>query len=940
MLLDSNHACRTRETFQEDCARHRFIVWAAVKRNSSPGMMAEKRLECPLLRCTKRFPDHESMLRHLAGCTYLATGEYWCHDHQRIERFDDLKCKRCLGHPSKRKKMLSMAKSFFHSLGHKSKKGHALGYDADDILLPPPPSYDSLGIPPSIGNATELSSNEIVEIDSREVGAAHHPMVTVADGGINPQALLVPPVSVPPIPELDSDMQPVDPFAMQWQATMIPSPPFTYDFDDFGSRSASAKPALQVSTHGLPSRRHAAPRPAPREVPVISRSKGLSPSSSVRSTASTDTTASTVSTNSNVSSLVSPSSNWSGIWSVPSGLNTSLCSPVEALAEDPWANAHWDPHSFCSELPADFPVPKPAKTLQLDPMVSFEPPQPVDVLFRNDIGISENPTGLADVDEPELGDSNVCCSETKSVVGSAWDALQEHLLSSTLKIQDIQGNHLADQLKPMSPKTIAASGLRTLRTLLDGGQPSSAIDTLCFVHLMYAFSLAVHEKGAPRNSKPFFLQSLSYVHSLPPNDRGAYTQLAFCIWQPADIEQSDLSDYFAAAPTKSLSRSSSLKGKEREAHAADPLLAGARDFLDGMISHTHPYEYHRRRKLKLSIELEMSLLMGQTPSSLEVQTSELYTKHILDLGVGSPVNQAFAENVGYMLDALAREYDDAANLREKLGEVCQRANDGIVSSVRRAEIEILSAGKVCHKYWHSSLAVKLTCEQDCIPDAKYFDSYTPKVRGMCDVMYNQHDAGTSRRNTYHQAGISLIERLIPEFDKPAGEAIFDEQGEFDVYFENLTSSTLDYQLGLVSPTSVCETTDLLQISALVTTPAESLSVSPVGTEQTPNQEMALGESSEQQGQKVEADASCEICGYRPKGDPQWFKGSMAKHRKLQHSTAPPKIYKCPYPGCTSQYKNRPDNLRQHQIEKSHWVDGEETTASRRPSKRKKVESDE
>lgn len=87
-------------------------------------------------------------------------------------------------------------------------------------------------------------------------------------------------------------------------------------------------------------------------------------------------------------------------------------------------------------------------------------------------------------------------------------------------------------------------------------------------------------------------------------------------------------------------------------------------------------------------------------------------------------------------------------------------------------------------------------------------------------------------------------------------------------------------------------------------------------------------------EKVEADACCEICGYRPKGHPQWFKGSMMKHKKNMHSEAPPQIYKCPFPGCTSRYKNRPDNLRQHQLDKGHFVDGEETC--KRPSKRKKI----
>jgi hypothetical protein len=82
-------------------------------------------------------------------------------------------------------------------------------------------------------------------------------------------------------------------------------------------------------------------------------------------------------------------------------------------------------------------------------------------------------------------------------------------------------------------------------------------------------------------------------------------------------------------------------------------------------------------------------------------------------------------------------------------------------------------------------------------------------------------------------------------------------------------------------------------------------------------------------------SSCDTCGYRPKGDPQWFKGSMAKHRRLQHGTGPPAVYKCPFPGCKSQYKNRPDNLRQHQLEKNHWVEGDEI-APRRPGKRRKA----
>ncbi len=219
---------------------------------------------------------------------------------------------------------------------------------------------------------------------------------------------------------------------------------------------------------------------------------------------------------------------------------------------------------------------------------------------------------------------------------------------------------------------------------------------------------------------------------------------------------------------------------------------------------------------------------------------------------------------------------------------------------------------------------------------RFFDDYTPEVRSLCDQIYTKHDAGTSRRNAYHQAGISLIEKLIPEFDKVTGEPLAEENSDLDDFLDSIDmggviDTRLPFTLNLMG-----ENAKTLHIPTLVTTPAHSPENATDKREQ--HQE---GESAEQQAQqqKVEADACCEICGYRPKGDPQWFKGSMAKHKKLQHSTEPPKIFKCPFPGCTSQYKNRPDNLRQHQIEKNHWVKGDEGT-SRRPSKRKKVESDE
>lgn len=597
-----NHAHRTKETSQEDCARHRFIVWAAVKRNSSVRMTPQERLECPLLRCTQRFGDHEAMLKHLAGCKYLASGEYWCYDHMRVERFDDLKCKRCLGHPSKRRKMLHMAKNFFHSLGHKSKKSQATGFDDDEAMLAPPPSYDSLGIRSRNGSVLELPSTEILEIDSVEIPTILPTPAPAPSDAIDPQALLMP--MVPALPELDSTMLANQGF-IQWPAlpgVNVVSFPIAQQGDG-ALRNMPVKPTLQLTTSGLPGRR-SAPRPVARPAPVVPRSKGLSPSSSVRSTASTDTNASLTS---NGSSLISPASNWSGAWSMASGLNTNLTSPVDGIMTDElFADALESYNDACpdylhdiySELPADCPVLKDPCDLASEPLVGFEAPMPVNMSYAPEIVLTEDVAELVGIDEHEVEQTNVCCSETKSLVSSAWDALQEHIVSSMMKIQDQMDNPLAKQLSSMSMSTIAATGLRTLRALIDGHPPSSASDALCLIHLVYAFSLVLQEQENSNRFSNLFLQSLTYANGMPTNDRNLYRQLVVSIWQPPDLTRADVNNHFAVVSNRPFALAPDPKGKSPAVfgkgfgHSNDPLLDAARDFLDGKVTISVVYWDH------------------------------------------------------------------------------------------------------------------------------------------------------------------------------------------------------------------------------------------------------------------------------------------------------------------------------------------------------------
>ncbi|PKK45828.1 hypothetical protein CI102_10808, partial [Trichoderma harzianum] len=337
-------SCVSRNTSSDECALYRFIVWAAVKRNACPKMTSEERRECPLLRCRKRFPNHELMLQHLYSCDHLAGGEYWCYDCEKPEQLSDVKCRRCLGHPSKRRKIMTMAKSFFSSLGHKP-KSHSLALVASSMGMgglgvgvgdggsgagggeDEPPSYDYvLFSPPPPPPQAELSSNEIHEIGSSEVLLPTIPECETETEPI-PAPGMIPclPPSTFPISPPGSHPGAV-PLPSTMEADFInwrPSPPSPQTVAPQSLMKSSTsrlvdRPTLQVNTH-LDQYRGQGRR----------RSKVLAPSSSVRSTSSTDSTDSTDST---ASYNISPMSGWSNGWTKTSGFESALTSPDDLIS--------------------------------------------------------------------------------------------------------------------------------------------------------------------------------------------------------------------------------------------------------------------------------------------------------------------------------------------------------------------------------------------------------------------------------------------------------------------------------------------------------------------------------------------------------------------------------------------------------------------------------
>ncbi|KAK8090888.1 hypothetical protein PG994_000393 [Apiospora phragmitis] len=924
----------TRQTSGEDCARQRFIVWAAVKRNKSVRMAHSERLRCPLLRCGEQFENHEEMLEHLTDCRHFATGEYVCYDCMKVERYsEEGRCKGCLaGHPTtKRRRIIQKAKSFFSTLGHRSRKDEMIEVVADDVL-PSPPSYDSLDIP------------------QQPVAPEAQPTLEIEMGGTE-------------ILEMDSSSQPLQLDSVNYEAQPVVSnrsfPASNMDsmiapavnFTGLNSSPACCRPSLALDTQNVGRR------------PVKRSGAYLTPSSSLRS----------------ANSSISPMSAGSLTWTLDSSINTNLTSPITPFSPDEIESSALSRENSCkfpkdhptivcwdgavrdgvsdktvllqdpleaevnngdyslsniSELPGDDPLSLSVpRAWNNEPLFDFDQEQnfswsssidtEINVLFTgNDQSGEASPPQMTQEQHSSTG------SETQVLVNAAWDTLREHVTSSVSKVgPSLGGNLLAQELRSLGAKQVALKGLASLRGILGGLDPEQPIDYICFVHLAYALFWSsmgtIYRADAnscsnkPWHTKDFWVRisvvfSVNFSSFLPPEHRGKAPEFRYDTGTPTD---------------------------------ADPLVGVAQNFLDDL------------EAMIISSALDNAGSIG----SIEILTSDLWSMHISDTRSHNPnPTDAFVITVDYITRILGQNFGSQNDaLVSKLRALYTQVESGYITTIRRLELEILQAGK------------------SVLPISQSSDAYTREVRSLCDPIYAQQSLNP--RSRYHTLGVDLVESLIRGVpDDPPREDVgsFSVPDVFDEFLNNFDEVFVGSDPSFLIPTEVPSVVEGSAITQAPKASAFDSTVNPtiLGRESpsiTANNHMASGQESGSMGSvtssmqsvaevvdvggsggpggeegvgstaaqqhKVEANSCCEICGYRPKGDPQWFKGSMAKHKKLQHSTDPPRIYKCSYPGCTSAYKNRPDNLRQHQIEKGHFVEGVDSTG--RPAKRKKTSTD-
>lgn len=610
--------------------------------------------------------------------------------------------------------MLGMAKNLFSTLGSKPRKVPDIASDIDEstvmITKYEQPNHFHFESPAQ----PELSSSEIVEIDSTEIESLPVSAVDPPVPVIDPQALLM--------PELDS--VPTQ-SSMQWQPT-----PFTQQLSEQMCNATAAygqlearHPVTQAMGQAIPHTNEET-QPARCGAQATTRSKNLSPSSSVRSTTSTMSNVSNISSLSTSSSLWSaPSIAWSGMETNFTSTSEDLVNQLDVFSGDVYNGIHdkWpsNPLDILPELPADIPEMHELASNDFSLPTSLFPfetkPTAEAISYPADFSLEDDVTNMVSVHPREVDAPEVFHSETKSMVHAVWDALQEHIVASLTNTKHMS-NPLAHQFGLLSAPTIAYKGLESLRSALEGRPCASPLDALCLIHIIYSSSLVVYGDEAMRRSSEFFAQSLQYAYWFIPECQAQFLDMVKAIWQPRDVDAAQL-DQLLSGSAAQIHWSRCGKGKGRAMGGngrkaiADPLLSAARDFLDGthfprfwsLLSwlqdssgrKTLHLDHQAWRRTNAShTELETTAVLG---SSTEMHASQLRAKHAEGGSKQMNIDSKAEVTVGDLsnvLKTLVNRFHDVNGLTAQLSLVDQSIKTGSMRSTRRFELEALQAGQV------------------------------------------------------------------------------------------------------------------------------------------------------------------------------------------------------------------------------------------------------
>lgn len=212
------------------------------------------------------------------------------------------------------------------------------------------------------------------------------------------------------------------------------------------------------------------------------------------------------------------------------------------------------------------------------------------------IMLSTNMALLEDVDIAQVTSINsshgvrsegIPQTTARSLVESIWWTARSRIEGSKQTLLDMRGNALAARLLAMPPLDTLEQGMIALTEMVNGRTCTSPLSIVCYIHLVYTFSLVVYENDIQRQSQELFAQVLSYIACVPRSERQSFIGVIDSLWRPTYMTTADVSEivrHHMHAPEpmshgSEVTSTTILRGDPQR----DPMLFIAQYMLDGKV---------------------------------------------------------------------------------------------------------------------------------------------------------------------------------------------------------------------------------------------------------------------------------------------------------------------------------------------------------------------
>lgn len=533
----------------------RFLAWVAyTRRFSNDAITNDERRTCPLLWCRTVFDNQDQMLQHVWNCPHLSKGLYFCFHCQKSERMGKFH-KKCAGAPSKTERITNVAKRIFSKLGatsHKSSKHSSplegsfnvrSSYAPTDVKDPALFRESTWWDAPT--QAQELPDTSMCAEMAADWTAACQELADT---------------SIMDMVEEDLQLGAVNFDAQQQQLEDNFLAELLNDYPTTPPRPRVATPKLTLDTSMSPLHRNqwkypvstfrVPPPPIQPKYIAPSRDDLVSPMSAVGTY--NPLSSMEVSPTETVASGASFFTD-SGYTSATSGGETSQCP-----SRVPSTKRAWDMVAIPEE---HFSIGSMDETLSLPTVPNFEHALTESLFSTPSVSRSSSTAsdkGKANAPSPEW-------TNTKSLVQSFSNILDEHIEHTKSRLSTIHSDPLAVELSSMSRDTMVAMGLEVLTEVTKGYQPSSISGLFAFTHIACASAILLEPDDESIHTKDWFDDLLFWVSSISnPYQQRTYSVIAASIWKTIDC-------------TSPATASPDL----RKHKTVNSLLRTCHDFLDG-----------------------------------------------------------------------------------------------------------------------------------------------------------------------------------------------------------------------------------------------------------------------------------------------------------------------------------------------------------------------